>query len=278
MATIKVLVDGQYVEAPYHGTSYYADGKTDLNFSVVGGSVEPSNPSENMIWVETDVEIADWAFSAEAPESPVGGTVWFQTGTTSSTIFNTLKKNNITVHPNSCKQYANGEWVDKTAKIYQGGAWSDLWSGELYKNGNEYTLITGGWDVVKTCNGTITKDASQITADCYGMAGKDTYVTIFCKNKIDLTEHSKLRINSDWLRDSSGSRIACFGVWNSVPNTVTSNLSVPSQAVATINNGNGTEVDIASLSGSYYVGYYCGYHASSAYTATGHISEVRLVK
>ena len=37
----------------------------ELNFEVVGGTVEPENPTENMIWVNTDVEISNWTFSAK---------------------------------------------------------------------------------------------------------------------------------------------------------------------------------------------------------------------
>ena len=38
-----------------------------LNFKVVGGTTQPSNPSENTIWVNTDKEIAGWIFSAKNP-------------------------------------------------------------------------------------------------------------------------------------------------------------------------------------------------------------------
>jgi hypothetical protein len=39
-------------------------GGTELNFDIVGGTTEPTNPTENMIWVNTNVEIADYIFSA----------------------------------------------------------------------------------------------------------------------------------------------------------------------------------------------------------------------
>ena len=38
---------------------------SDLNFKVVGGTSEPSNPSENTIWVDTNIGITDYQFSAE---------------------------------------------------------------------------------------------------------------------------------------------------------------------------------------------------------------------
>lgn len=38
-----------------------------LNFKVVGGTTEPADPSENMIWVNTDTEITSWYFNADEP-------------------------------------------------------------------------------------------------------------------------------------------------------------------------------------------------------------------
>lgn len=35
-----------------------------LNFEVVGGTTQPANPKENTIWINTDVEITRWYFSA----------------------------------------------------------------------------------------------------------------------------------------------------------------------------------------------------------------------
>ena len=38
-----------------------------LNFKIVGGTTEPTNPKENMIWVNTDQKITGWNFSATDP-------------------------------------------------------------------------------------------------------------------------------------------------------------------------------------------------------------------
>lgn len=42
-------------------------GGTSLNFKVIGGITEPSNPKENTIWVNTGTEITSWDFSATEP-------------------------------------------------------------------------------------------------------------------------------------------------------------------------------------------------------------------
>ena len=43
--------------------------ETGLNFEIVGGTAEPSNPEENTIWVNTDTNITGWEFSANEPYS-----------------------------------------------------------------------------------------------------------------------------------------------------------------------------------------------------------------
>lgn len=117
----------------------------ELNFKVVGGTTEPSNPTENTIWVNTDTEITSWIFSSTEPENPVEGMVWFSTGTSSSVAFNALKKNGITVYPLSAKQLIGGVWKGVTAKSSHDGQWVD-WMIYLYNKGAEYVDESGnGW-------------------------------------------------------------------------------------------------------------------------------------
>lgn len=99
-------------------------GGGGLNFKVVGGTTAPSNPKENMIWVNTSTKITSYIFSATQPTGSAG-MVWISTGTSSTAEFNALKKNGIQVYPLSAKQYISGAWVGETAKIYQGGEWVD---------------------------------------------------------------------------------------------------------------------------------------------------------
>lgn len=42
-------------------------GGSELNFSIVGGTAQPTNPKENTIWVNTDAEITGWHFCAKEP-------------------------------------------------------------------------------------------------------------------------------------------------------------------------------------------------------------------
>ena len=119
------------------GRTNAGGGGGGMNFKVIGGTVQPENPKENTIWVNTDVEITSWAFSATEPENPVEGMVWIATGTSSTVDFNALKKNCLHVYPISVWQYASGAWAEITAMIYADGTWS------LVRAMKEY-LVQGG--------------------------------------------------------------------------------------------------------------------------------------
>lgn len=119
-------------------------GGAGLNFKVVGNP-QPENPKANTIWVDTDVEITGWDFSAEEPVNPVEGMVWFAVGTASTVAFNALKKNGIQVYPMSAKQYVGGAWVNKPVEIYQSGVWNAFIT-YLYNKGDLCTDLTGGWN------------------------------------------------------------------------------------------------------------------------------------
>lgn len=134
-------------------------GGSSLNFNVVGNP-QPSNPKENVIWVDTDVDITGWVFSATQPEAMAEGMVWFTTGTASNAEFNALKKNGLMVYPVSARQYIGGAWVDKTAKIYKFGQWENF-RVYLYDNGVEYTNVAKF--VASSDGGTFTVNDTDIT-------------------------------------------------------------------------------------------------------------------
>lgn len=101
-------------------------GGVGLNFKIVGGTAEPVSPSENMIWVNTDVEFTSWSLSATEPENPAENMVWVCVGTASNVVLNALKKNSIVVYPIGGKQYIGGTWVKKEVQVYQNGVWNTI--------------------------------------------------------------------------------------------------------------------------------------------------------
>ena len=134
-------------------------GGGGLNFQVAGNP-QPGNAKENTIWIDTDVKITSYIFSATEPEAPADDMVWITIGTSSAVEFNALKKNGIQVYPLSAKQYVSGAWVDKTAKIWQGGSWND-WVVYILGNGTDPAKIFGTWNSssgsygLNNANGTI---------------------------------------------------------------------------------------------------------------------------
>lgn len=122
------ILDGETVNFNAGGA-----GGGGLNFKIVGNP-QPASPSENTIWLNTDVPITSNILSPAEPETPEEGMVWISTGTASTVAFNALKRNGIVVCPISAKQYTGGEWVNVTAQSYQGGEWKN-WRIYLFNNG-----------------------------------------------------------------------------------------------------------------------------------------------
>lgn len=137
-------------------------GGTKLNFSVVGGIAPPSAPKENTIWVETSVGFPGWTFSSCEPELPQDGMLWFKTYESSHAPFNALKKNALWIRPTNCVQYTGGSWVNRTAKIWQNGAWKEF---------RRYLFQSGKGEIVpwKTLGGTIAITDTSISHTGYSL-------------------------------------------------------------------------------------------------------------
>jgi hypothetical protein len=168
-------------------------GGGGLNFAVVGNP-QPVSPKENTIWIDTDEEITGYVFDTTQPEDAAEGMVWISTGVASATPFNALKKNKMIVNPLTAQQFTNGAWVDKVAKIYQGGNWADFWNGELYIRGDEFIPITGGWesyfDSTYYSKGNFTKKADRITLSGANM----TFIIAKATKLIDLTHCNTIEV------------------------------------------------------------------------------------
>lgn len=226
-------------------------GGNPLNFKVVGGATEPSNPKENTIWVNTDKEITGWHFASEQPEDMKEGEVWFQTGSYSPSEFNALKKNNVTVYPISAKQMVSGALKDVVAKTYQGGKWVDWWNGALFDNGDENIGVTGGW-VKYACNnvnlgfqtvagivknGVISLTGAHLTSSVLGTA-----------NKIDLTSFSTIRWNGESIDQNTA-----YGVYLRVCTERNIDIKVAESRAFDGYGGFELTLDISNLSGEYYI-------------------------
>lgn len=234
-------------------------GSGGLNFQVIGGTTAPSNPKENMIWVNTSTKITSYIFSATQPTGSAG-MVWIITGTSSPAEFNALKKNGIQVYPLSAKQYVSGKWVDKTAKIYQGGAWKE-WITYLYNKGDECTDLTGGWSATATKPSTagsnpivpsVTKGSESITISITSSSSNYRIGYLTSAYQIDLRNYNKLIVNVTALS------IHCYvHVSNSKTSGYTPSASMELSVGSNV-------LDISSLSGSFYILIGMGGHEGTA--------------
>lgn len=247
-------------------------GGGGLNFSVVGGETLPSDHAENTIWVKTSVDITSYIFSATEPTAHAKGMVWIIVGTSSTVEFNALKKNAIQVYPVSAKQYVGGAWVDVTAMSYIGGELV-AWTKYLYHAGNEYESITGGWTVVNTADGSVSKNADGISIAAKGVNGNTSLAFVHTANKVDLTDVSTIRINDDaQIRKTSGVSVR-FAVYSSVPNFD----DMSNNIVAGLGGWSGLsafELDVSALTGEYYILFGSQFNGNSSYSIELNLKEV----
>lgn len=166
-----------------------------LNFKVVGGTTQPTNPKENTIWVNTNVDITGYAFSETEPTSKSNGMVWFCVGSNSTASFNAIKKDIIMVYPVSVKQYSSsgwgGSWVEKEAKIYMNGGWvvlgvKTLW---IFKSGTGLGQGFTGFTNA-TCNAwSITQNVEEL----YVRSSEPTVIGL--NESIDVTNYKTLNFS-----------------------------------------------------------------------------------
>lgn len=210
----------------------------ELNFEVVGGTTEPTNPKENTIWVNTDTEITGWYFSATQPEKLEEGELWFAIGDSSDVAFNALKENTIQVYPKSVKQWVSGELKEVTAKTYQNGTWVDFdstdWDAYIVAKGKTKKTTGGSTGVTR-------KDTDE--AVCF--VGKEGANWAWFED-VDLTNWNTLKIEGAF--SPSGETLLI--VW---PNSVTPNFDVNGVAKTNL-SANGATLSVSALSGVHKVG------------------------
>lgn len=226
-----------------------------LNFKVVGGLTQPSDPAANTVWVNTNIKIPSWILSPTASAEVEEGAVWIRTGTAGKISFNALKKNGITIFPSACYQYSGGAWVSKSASIYQGEKWQDL-SVYLYDNGDEFVDVTGGWvaTALRRASGsgakapTIAKENGKLVMTGNAQNGG----VVHTANKIDLSGGAVLKFDGALYPSATAGFWATLGVWSEFGSTYQDNLAAYHDTTAE-ETGEIT-VDISALSGEYYVG------------------------
>lgn len=103
-----------------------------FNYTIVGGIAKPSNPIENMIWINTDITIGEHQFSKTEPEARIDGSVlmigdiWITEEKFKEISFNVFKKNGLNISIHTPKQWNGTSWENKESYIYQNGEWIEI--------------------------------------------------------------------------------------------------------------------------------------------------------
>lgn len=235
----------------------------ELNFEVVGNP-QPEAPKENMIWVNTDTEITGWVFRATEPEASEEGMVWIVTGATSTTQFNSLKKNGLFAYPLMAKQYLSGTWSIVTSKIYTAGEWRDFWGGQIYETGIQHLPLLF-----------ITNNApSPVFEETYiGMertikGSSSGAVLIYTAEKYNVTQFTKLTLTADYLKIfGCRSGIVQVGLISDAASVKYDGSLVNPVAYAGFNSGGGQyetsdfnlNADISNIEGEYHIAFSIGH-------------------
>lgn len=122
-----------------------------LRLHVIGASVQPSAPSGNTLWIETNTSIPWYYVGPSVPESHPDGTaladgdVWIETGTSSASVdvVSGTAGNVISVQMVAAKQYTNEAWESRQMMLYTAGKWTDAYS-YLFKAGSG---VAGGFSL-----------------------------------------------------------------------------------------------------------------------------------
>lgn len=140
------------------------------------------------------------------------------------------------------------------------------WQGEIYKNGNQYTSVTGGFQTFKIASnvaalGTATfGDSSVVLSN-----SADGSIAIAPVNKLDVTDFSTLTVVVTNMFSSSGR--AYMFIADSVDNIQMNNQSGYIQRENFPSAGTYT-MDISSLTGEYYIGVGYWYASATSMTVT----------
>lgn len=230
------------VDITINDTKYYVD----LNYPVIVYSsledVLSDNPPDYTIAIVSNTGVSGWVFtdiSSPEPDNPITGLVWIMT-------YDGL--------PVAAHHYISDIWVMVPVYGRYDGEWRNFAAQQsLYKAGDEYTNVTGGFSSVNILRrssysrltvDTVQKDTNHI----YLKASSNYQASIASTNMIDITNYSYLAMV---VHDCSVQSSTITG-GNKL--MLTSSRTDASTAVASASIQDGiTYISLDGLSGSYYV-------------------------
>lgn len=139
----------------------------------------------------------------------------------------------------------------------------------LYKEGNLYSSVSGGWNTVKDDNGTITFKEGYINKTYVG--AEKRFTSIYSGKAINVTYYDKLVMNVNSTDTTYAINVGlCKSPSKSTTvSTVSANMAAQAGSKKVSSTRFDIVVDISTLSGNYYVQDYTG-------GASYHIFNIRL--
>ena len=120
------------------------------------------------------------------------------------------------------------------------------WNGELYDAGNQYTSVTGGWDVTKNNNMSCSFNSNNIA---FNYSGNYAHGIIATANKISINDFNTLYATFSVTNHGSNGNIS-FGISNI---QATDDTSFVAYTKDTSTGSKTISVDISAYNGDYYV-------------------------
>lgn len=232
------------------------DMSSFLNFTIVGGTTQPTNPEENMIWVNTDTEITTCSIGPRTSETGIEGEIWLVTGLDSSVKFSATKTFFYEVCPVGIKQYINGTWVAKTEfYVYQNNKWVEPII-YLFDNGNQFTRLTGGWtsegysyNTNTSRAATVDSETNKILCSSSSSPEKNYHGTLGTANKVKISGRTQMRVVGS-LNNYYSTSINQIGIRENKGNVSSGNTK---RTTITSAGAFDKTIDLTDCDGDYYI-------------------------
>ena len=247
-------------------------GGSGLSLRVLGGTTQPTSPREGTIWVNTSAEKPDYIISESQPGSPASGLAWIKLGSDGVSL-PVDKKGTLAITLAGCAVWSGSIWDNVDAWAYTGGKWVQFSYAilYLYRDGNQYTEITGGFRNFAWLDGYSKKGTMTLLQNKIRLVDDGSSSCAVPSKRINLSKYKKLIVKktSPYFKANNRTFLAVSGsefVYN------TADLAARME-ISQVNPGE-YALDISDLSGDFLVGVF--QFAVPTVTYTIEFSELRL--
>lgn len=278
---MELVADCWYTFILDGNTVNFSSGGAGLNFKIVGSTTEPVSPKENTIWVETDVAIGEWQFSAKEPAVRADGTalaagdVWVEISENADVVINIAKKNGVNIGLNAVYLWDGTDWIEQTAKAYINANWTDIEGYYYLFKANAVNRLVGGWQTNNNQSGSITDPSIDADGNLSSIGANEPFANKICKTGFDITDYSTLIFtltNAPTGTNGNSNAAVNIGLATSTGyNTVIGGFPIN---VKTNTSTGEFFADISAKEGTYYFGFAMCYMNAGTLS----FSEIKLKK